>query len=152
MGTEGDDHGKEFEFRIEHVRREFPLVMSKSRRRQNGVHGFSSINSVGISTDIHEQNFVRSEDDKKSRQMLKRSEHAQVHTQYVDNPLTRFAYKDRFRDHGICLGSGSGDEGDDDACSSPRSVFHISFDCLDSQMVGTEYKMHIESHVGSKAE
>ena len=45
----------------------------------------------------------------------------------------------------VCLRSGSGDEGDDDAYLPLRSVFPISFDCLDSHNVGTEVEMHIES-------
>ena len=43
------------------------------------------------------------------------------------------------------MGSGSGDEGDDDAYVHLRSDFPISFDCLDSHKVGTEVEMHIES-------
>ena len=67
--------------------------------------------------DYKKHNFVRSEED--NRQMLKRSEHGDI-------PLTRFAFtgdRDLCRDDDVCLGSGSGDEGDDDACSPPRSVF-----------------------------
>ena len=44
------------------------------------------------------------------------------------------------------------DDDDDDACLPPRSVFPISFDCLDSQVLVTEDKMHIESQVGPEAE
>ena len=40
--------------------------------------------------------------------------------------------ENRCRDDDVCLGSGSGDEGDDDAYLPLRSVFPISFDCLDS--------------------
>ena len=102
--------------------------MSKSRRRQHGVHGLCSINSVGISTNIPKMNCVRSEDDKKNRQMFRRSvhefvgpelsvvgpvedKHAQVHGQDVDIPVTRFAVmvdKDRCRDEDVCFVSGSG--------------------------------------------
>ena len=64
---------------------------------------------------------MRSEDDKENRQMLKRSEN-------VDIPLTRFAFtadKDRCRDDDVCLGSGSGDAGDDDddACARVGGFF-----------------------------
>ena len=45
-----------------------------------------------------------------------------------------------------------GNDGDDDDYAPPRSVFPISFDCLDSQMVGTEDKMHVESQIGSESE
>ena len=60
-------------------------------------------------------------------------------------PLTRF--EQSFGGH-VPLGD-DGNDGDDDdgACSPPRSAFPISFGCLDSQGVGTENKMHIESHV-----
>ena len=43
--------------------------------------------------------------------------------------------ENRCRDDDVCLGSGSGDEGDDDAYLPLRSVFPISFDCLDSHKV-----------------
>ena len=42
---------------------------------------------------------------------------------------------------------GNDGDDDDDACLPPRSVFPISFDCLDSQMVGPEDKMHVGSNV-----
>ena len=42
---------------------------------------------------------------------------------------------------------GNDGDDDDDAYLPPRSVFHISFYCLDSQVVGTQDKMHVESHV-----
>ena len=45
-----------------------------------------------------------------------------------------------------------GDGDDHDACSPPRSVFPVYFDTLDSQMVGTEDEMHIESHDEPEAE
>ena len=57
----------------------------------------------------------------------------------------------RCRDDDVCLRSGSGDEGDDDAYLPLRTVFPISFDCLDSHSVGMEGKMHIESQVGPEA-
>ena len=82
--TEGNDHGKELEIMVEHLRREFPLVISKSRRRQHMFHGLCSTSSVDTSADIHEQ------------------EHAQIHTPFVDNPLTRFADFEH-REH-ICVG------------------------------------------------
>ena len=46
VGPEGKDHGKSLEVMIEHLRREFPAVMSKSRRKHNGVHGFCSSSSI----------------------------------------------------------------------------------------------------------
>ena len=60
---------------------------------------------------------ARSEED--HRQMLKRSEH-------VDIPLARFAFtadKDRCRDDDVCLGSGSGDDGDDEHVRLLRVFF-----------------------------
>ena len=81
---ESNHHGKELEFMVEHLRRSFPLVMSKSRGRQNIVHGFCSINSGDTLADIHEHG------------------HTQIHTQLVDNPLTRFAHIEN-REH-ICVG------------------------------------------------
>ena len=112
--------------------------MSKSRRRQNVVH----IHSFDISADIHEQ------------------EHAQNHTQFVDNPLTRFADIEN-REH-ICVGPEADDRlmlkilanddkhivkkhvrlgpVDDDyddhdmpVCSPLRSVCPICFDLVYSQ-------------------
>ena len=62
-------------------------------------------------------------------------------------PLTRF--EQSFGGH-VPVGD-DGDD-DDDSCSPPRSVFPMSVDCLDSQMLGTEDKMHVESQVGSEAE
>ena len=49
--------------------------------------------------------------------------------------------RDRDQNHNV--GSGSEDDGDDDACSPPRSVFPNCDDCLDSQMVGTEGNVEI---------
>ena len=62
--------------------------------------------------------------------------------QDANSPLTRF--EQSFGGH-VPVGN-DGDD-DDDACLPPRSVFPISFDCLDSHTVGTEDKMHVESHV-----
>ena len=50
VGPESKDHGKSFEIMIEDLRRSFPVVMSKSRRKHNGFHGFCSTRSVKTHT------------------------------------------------------------------------------------------------------
>ena len=65
-------------------------------------------------------------------------------------PLTRF--EQSFGGHVPVGDDGNDGDDDDDACSPPRSVFSIFVDCLDSQMVGTDDKMDVESQVRSEAE
>ena len=117
-------------------RHAFPQV-HVSRRLSRKVHTCASAVDVDIG-DYKKQIFVRSEDDEGNRQMLK---------------CEGTADKDRCIDDDVrCVGGHVplGDDGDDDddACLRSRSVFHISFDCLDSQFVGTEDEMHIASRVG----
>ena len=69
---------------VEHLHRSFPLVMSKSRRIQNIVHGFCVISSGDTLADIHEHG------------------HTQIHIHFDDNPLTRFVHIEN-REH-ICVG------------------------------------------------
>ena len=88
-------------------------------------------------------NMLPTESEEKDRQM-------KDHTQDANGPFTRF--EQSFGGH-VPVGDDEYDGDDDDgACSPPRSLFPISFDCLDSRMVGTEDKMHVESHVGPEAE
>ena len=95
---------------------EFPLI-HVSRRLSSRV----ALDPCYVDI-VHEGALNTSESEKKSRQMT---------DQYSNSALTRFDQS--FGGHVFV---GNYDDVDGDVCLPLRFVFPISFDCLDSQMVG----------------